>query len=74
MGLPRRGRRRRLLAGSASALDVPALKAAVDKDLDGEYGHLDGLYKDIHNHPELGFQEARTALSWPRRCAPSASR
>ncbi|QUD89101.1 amidohydrolase [Phenylobacterium montanum] len=49
------------LAGSASALDVPALKAAVDKDLDGEYGHLDGLYKDIHNHPELGFQEARTA-------------
>ena len=49
------------VAGSASALDVPALKAAIDRDLDGDYAHLDGLYKDIHSHPELGFQEVRTA-------------
>jgi amidohydrolase len=45
----------------ASPLDVPATKAAVDQILDGEYPHLDALYKDIHSHPELGFQEVRTS-------------
>jgi hippurate hydrolase len=29
--------------------------------LDREYPHLDALYKDIHAHPELGFQETETA-------------
>jgi hippurate hydrolase len=48
-------------AGSASAMDVKASKAAVDKALDAEYPSLDALYKDIHAHPELGFQETRTA-------------
>ncbi len=47
--------------GVASALDVPATKAAVDGVLAGEYPHLDALYKDIHSHPELGHQEVRTA-------------
>jgi hippurate hydrolase len=47
--------------GVAHALDVPAAKATIDRDLDGDYPHLDALYKDIHSHPELGFQEARTA-------------
>jgi hippurate hydrolase len=50
-----------LLAGSASAMDVPAEKAAVDRALDGVYPQLDALYKDIHAHPELGFHETRTA-------------
>lgn len=45
----------------AGALDVKAAKASVDKVLDAEYPHLDSLYKDIHSHPELGFQEVRTA-------------
>jgi amidohydrolase len=48
-------------AGAASGLDVPATRAAVDKILDAEYPGLDALYKDIHAHPELGFQETRTA-------------
>ena len=48
-------------AGSASALDVAADKAAVDRILDAEYPHLDALYKDIHAHPELGHHETRTA-------------
>ncbi len=46
---------------SASSLDVKSAKAAVDKDLDADYPHLDALYKDIHAHAELGFQEHRTA-------------
>lgn len=45
----------------AFALDVPAAKAAVDGVLNREYPALDALYKDIHSHPELGFQETATA-------------
>jgi amidohydrolase len=48
-------------AGAASARDVAADKAAVDGILAISYPHLDALYKDIHAHPELGFQETRTA-------------
>ncbi len=48
-------------AGAARALNVPAAKAAIDQKLDQQYPRLDALYKDIHSHPELGFQEARTA-------------
>lgn len=54
-----------LLLGTASAasapLDVPATKAAIDHLLDADYPHLDALYKDIHAHPELAFQENATA-------------
>jgi len=54
-----------LLLGTASApgapLDVPSTKAAVDRILDKTYPHLEALYKDIHAHPELGFQENATA-------------
>jgi len=35
----------------------PKLKAEIAAD----YPHLDALYKDIHQHPELGLQEHRTA-------------
>ena len=45
----------------AATLNVAATKAAVDRELDADYPHLDALYKDIHSHPELGFQETRTA-------------
>lgn len=47
--------------GHALALDVPAAKAAVGAQLDRDYPKLDALYKDIHSHPELGFQETATA-------------
>ena len=50
-----------VISQPAHALDVPAAKAAVDGVLDREYPHLDALYKDIHTHPELGFQEVQTA-------------
>lgn len=42
-------------------MDVPALKAAIEKSVEADYPKLDGLYKDIHAHPELAFQEVKTA-------------
>lgn len=46
---------------AAQSLDAPATKAAIDRGLDADYPALEALYKDIHSHPELGFQETRTA-------------
>jgi len=42
-------------------LDVPALKAAIEKSFEADYPRLDALYKDLHAHPELAFQEVKTA-------------
>lgn len=42
-------------------MDVPALKAAIEKSVEADYPKLDALYKDIHAHPELAFQEVKTA-------------
>ena len=42
-------------------LDVPALKNAIEASVEGNYDHLDALYKDIHAHPEIAFQEEKTA-------------
>lgn len=52
-----------LIASTAIAapLNVLATKKAVDAQLDRDYPQLDALYKDIHTHPELGFQEVQTA-------------
>ena len=48
-------------AGSALALDPPAIKAAVDEAFVADYPHLKALYEDIHSNPELAMQEDRTA-------------
>jgi amidohydrolase len=52
-----------LLAGTsaANAADIAGTRAAIDHGLDAQYPHIEALYKDIHSHPELGFQETRTA-------------
>jgi len=42
-------------------LDVPSLKSAIEASVDSDYPHLDTLYKDIHAHPEIAFQEVKTA-------------
>jgi amidohydrolase len=42
-------------------LDVDRLKAAIEKSFETDYPKLDALYKDIHAHPELAFQEVKTA-------------
>src|SRR5205823_5661640 len=50
-----------LCAAPAHARDLKADQAAIRASLDRGYAHLDGLYKDIHAHPELALQETRTA-------------
>ncbi len=61
---------RRLLSGAAFlllaarpalALDVAGVKPGLETEVAADYPHLLALYKDIHAHPELGFQETRTA-------------
>ena len=49
------------LAHAAGASDVAGTRAAIDRGLDAQYAHIEVLYKDIHSHPELAFQETRTA-------------
>ena len=49
------------MAPAAHAADVAGTRALIDRGLDAQYSHIEALYKDIHSHPELGFQETRTA-------------
>ena len=42
-------------------LDVVSLKQSIETAFESEYPKLDALYKDIHAHPELAFQEEKTA-------------
>src|SRR5882724_8796730 len=42
-------------------LDIAALKAGIEKSFEADYPRLDALYKDIHAHPELAFEEVKTA-------------
>ncbi len=42
-------------------IDVISLKAAIATSLEADYPKLDALYKDIHAHPEVAFQEVKTA-------------
>ena len=42
-------------------LDVVSLKSAIARSIESDYPKLDALYKDIHAHPEIAFQEEKTA-------------
>ena len=35
--------------------------AAVAGQINGMYPQLETIYKDLHQHPEIAFQEVRTA-------------
>jgi amidohydrolase len=48
-------------AASPPAFDVAAAQRRIGVSLDAAYPRLDSLYKDIHSHPEVAFQEVRTA-------------
>ena len=48
-------------AAQAAVFDTVGLKGQIDAKLDQNYPHLDALYKQIHAHPELAFQETLTA-------------
>ena len=42
-------------------LDVAKLKAAIEASVESDYPKLDALYKDLHAHPEVAYQEVKTA-------------
>ena len=42
-------------------LDVVGLRSTIERSVESEYPKLDALYKDIHAHPEIAFQEEKTA-------------
>jgi hippurate hydrolase len=42
-------------------MDVASLKAAIETSFEADYPKLDALYRDIHAHPELAFEEVKTA-------------
>lgn len=48
-------------AHAVDSFDVAAAKQRIDLVLDKNYPHLDGLYEDLHAHPEVAMQENRTA-------------
>jgi hippurate hydrolase len=45
----------------ASSAHAQSLKDQVFTRVDAIYPWLDGVYKDLHAHPEIAFQETRTA-------------
>jgi amidohydrolase len=49
------------LSPAQAELDVANLKAAIETSVEADYPKLDALYKDIHAHPEVAFQEVKTA-------------
>jgi hippurate hydrolase len=49
------------LATPARALDVKTAAPAIVAEIAADYPRMEALYKDLHTHPELGFQETQTA-------------
>ncbi|MGA1797188.1 amidohydrolase [Sphingomonas sp. 4RDLI-65] len=52
---------------AAQAADPATARATIDARIEQDYPALDTLYRDIHAHPELGFQETRTAALLAKR-------
>jgi hypothetical protein len=50
-----------VMSPASAELDVAKLKASIEASVEADYPKLDALYKDIHAHPEVAFQEVRTA-------------
>ena len=42
-------------------LDVAKLKTSIETSLEADYPKLEALYNDLHAHPEVAFQEVKTA-------------
>src|ERR1700761_8962371 len=49
------------VAPARAELDVAKLKASIETSVEADYPKLEVLYKDIHAHPEVAFQEEKTA-------------
>lgn len=50
-----------LMATSAQAESAIGLKPQVGSRIDAIYPWTEAIYKDLHAHPEIGFEEVRTA-------------
>ncbi len=50
-----------LAALSGRARDTTSLRRQVQSKIDQEYPSLFELYKHLHAHPELSFQEEKTS-------------
>src|SRR4051812_30399014 len=50
-----------ILAASAAESPVRQRAEHVKGVIEKEYTLLDGLYKQLHRHPELSYQEAKTS-------------
>jgi amidohydrolase len=50
-----------ILSPARAEIDVPRLKPMIEKSVEADYPKLDALYEDIHAHPEVAFQEVKTA-------------
>src|SRR6266478_6588065 len=50
-----------IVSPAHAEIDVAKLKAAIETSIEADYPKLDALYKDIHAHPEIAFQEVKTA-------------
>src|SRR5262249_34572702 len=46
--------------------DVKAHLPEIDRRISEEFDHLQGLYKQLHSHPELSLQEVQTAARLAR--------
>src|ERR1700683_513664 len=42
-------------------VDIASLKPAIETSVEADYPKLEALYKDLHAHPEVAFQEVKTA-------------
>ena len=49
------------LSPAFAEMDIARLKAAIETSFEADYPKLDSLYKDLHAHPELAFEEVKTA-------------
>src|SRR3954462_14622448 len=49
------------LSPAHAEMDVARLKVAIEASVEADYPKLDALYKDLHAHPELAFEEVKTA-------------
>ena len=49
------------LAPVHAEIDVNKLKPMIEKSVEADYPKLDALYKELHAHPEVAFQEVKTA-------------
>lgn len=50
-----------IMSSKAQAQTVDGFSPEVVRLVAGMYVDLESIYKDIHSHPELGFEEVRTA-------------